>query len=90
MPFKGSIISELMAAGCMLLDPVTLTISDFEPHVVQPFVKGQIFCIKVRYGEGCLWIGTSVGLFRYKDGRMLNHYTSANSKLPGGMYMRFI
>lgn len=66
-----------------VLDPVTLTISDFEPRVAQPFVKGQIFCIKSD-AEGCLWIGTSVGLFRYKDGRMLNHYTSANSKLPEG------
>ena len=81
--FQGKYYIGTYGGGMYVLDPVTLTISDFEPHVVQPFVKGQIFCIKSDV-EGCLWIGTSVGLFRYKDGKMLKHYTSANSKLPEG------
>lgn len=81
--FQGKYYIGTYGGGMYVLDPVTLSISDFEPDVVQPFVKGQIFCIKSD-AEGCLWIGTSVGLFRYKDGRMLNHYTSANSKLPEG------
>ena len=81
--FQGKYYVGTYGGGMYVLDPVTLTISDFEPRVAQPFVKGQIFCIKSD-AEGCLWIGTSVGLFRYKDGRMLNHYTSANSKLPEG------
>ena len=34
----------------------------------QPFVKGHIFCIK-QDAEGNLWIGTSQGVYCYKDGR---------------------
>ena len=59
-----------------------MTISDFEPHVVQPFVKGRYSVLSPIWRV--LMDRTSVGLFRYKDGRMLNHYTSANSKLPEG------
>lgn len=69
--FQGKYYIGTYGGGMYVLDPVTLTISDFEPHVVQPFVKGQIFCIKSDV-EGCLWIGTSVGLFRYKDGKWIS------------------
>lgn len=81
--FQGKYYIGTYGGGMYVLDPATLSIRDFEPHVTQPFVKGQIFCIKSD-AEDCLWIGTSAGLFRYKDGKMLNHYTSANSKLPEG------
>ena len=81
--FQGKYYIGTYGGGMYVLNPATLSISDFEPRMVQPFVKGQIFCIKSDV-DGCLWIGTSVGLFRYKDGKMLNHYNSANSKLPEG------
>ena len=48
-----------------------------------PFSNGHIFCIK-QDREKNLWIGTSLGIFCYKDGRQIAHYTSANSKLPEG------
>lgn len=48
-----------------------------------PFSKGHIFCIK-QDNESNLWIGTSLGIFCYKNGRQIAHYTSANSKLPEG------
>ena len=31
-----------------------------------------------------MWIGTSMGLYCYKDGKRIKQYTSANSKLPEG------
>ena len=46
-------------------------------------MKGHVFCIKSD-NDGCLWIATSMGLYQYKDGEQLNHYTSSNSKLPEG------
>lgn len=81
--FQGKYYVGTYGGGMYVLDPATLSIRDFEPRVIQPFVKGQIFSIKSD-AEDCLWIGTSAGLFRYKDGKMLSHYTSANSKLPEG------
>lgn len=69
--------------GMYVLNPATLTLRDFEPDGGMPFSKGHIFCIK-QDREKNLWIGTSLGIFCYKDGRQIAHYTSANSKLPEG------
>ena len=69
--------------GMYVLNPATLTLRDFEPDGGMPFSRGHIFCIK-QDRENNLWIGTSLGIFCYKDGRQIAHYTSANSKLPEG------
>lgn len=69
--------------GMYVLNPATLAIRDFEPGGGMPFSKGHIFCIKQDH-EDRLWIGTSMGIFCYEDGRQVAHYTSANSKLPEG------
>ncbi|EKU89438.1 two-component regulator propeller domain-containing protein [Bacteroides oleiciplenus] len=69
--------------GMYIFDPADLSIHDFEPDEPQPFMRGQIFCIKSDY-KNQLWIGTSMGLYCYKDGEKIKHYTSANSKLPEG------
>lgn len=69
--------------GMYVFNPKTLTIRDFEPSGIMPFSKGHIFCIKQDH-ENNLWIGTSMGVFCYKDGKRIAHYTSANSKLPDG------
>lgn len=66
-----------------VFNPVTLTLRDFAPDGGMPFSKGHIFCIK-QDNESNLWIGTSLGIFCYKNGRQIAHYTSANSKLPEG------
>ena len=66
-----------------ILNPQTLMIRDFESDGKMPFSKGHIFCIKQDYDNN-LWIGTSMGIFCYKDGKRIAHYTSANSKLPDG------
>ena len=69
--------------GMYVFNPVTLTLRDFAPDEGMPFSKGHIFCIK-QDNESNLWIGTSLGIFCYKNGRQIAHYTSANSKLPEG------
>ena len=70
--------------GMYIFNPERLTIRDFAPDgEQQPFVKGHIFCIK-QDAEGNLWIGTSQGVYCYKDGRQVAHYTSSNSRLPEG------
>jgi len=81
-PFQGKYYIGTYGGGMYILDSSTLTIHDFEPSET-PFVKGHVFCIKSD-NDGCLWIATSMGLYQYKDGEQLNHYTSSNSKLPEG------
>ena len=81
-PFQGKYYIGTYGGGMYILDSSTLTIRDFEPSE-SPFVKGHVFCIKSD-NDGCLWIATSMGLYQYKDGEQLNHYTSSNSKLPEG------
>ena len=69
--------------GMYIFNPADLTIHDFEPNEPQPFMRGQIFSINAD-NKDQLWIGTSMGLYCYKDGKRIKQYTSANSKLPEG------
>lgn len=43
----------------------------------------MFFCIRSD-NENNLWIGTSVGVYCYRDGKQVAHYTASNSKLPEG------
>ena len=81
--YEGEYYVGTYGGGMYIFNPETLTIRDFEPDEPQPFVKGHIFCIK-QDAEQNLWIGTSQGVYCYKDGRRVAHYTSANSRLPEG------
>lgn len=69
--------------GMYIFNPQTMEVRDFETEDPHPFRVGHIFCLQYD-DEGTLWIGTSDGLFRYKDGHRIAHYTSANSQLPSG------
>lgn len=69
--------------GMYVLNPVTLTLRDFAPDLPIPFQKGHIFSI-TEDANGQLWIGTSAGVYCYKDGKQIAFYNSANSKLPEG------
>lgn len=80
---KGEYYVGTYGGGMYILNPETLTLRDFRPDEAQPFTKGHIFCIKLD-AEEKLWIGTSRGVYCYKDGREVAHFTSANSKLPEG------
>ena len=81
--YQGKYYIGTYGGGMYVLDPITLTISDFNNTDNLPFLKGQIFCIKSD-SEDNLWIGTSQGLYQYRNGERINHFTSANSKLPEG------
>ena len=81
--YQGEYYIGTYGGGMYILNPQTLMIRDFESDGKMPFSKGHIFCIKQDYDNN-LWIGTSMGIFCYKDGKRIAHYTSANSKLPDG------
>lgn len=68
--------------GMYVFNPQTMELRDFAPAQETPFVKGSVFCIQTD-PWGVLWIGTSDGVFRYKNGKLLNHFTTENSPLPG-------
>lgn len=81
--YQGKYYVGTYGGGMYIFDPSTLEINDFDNSDALPFLRGQIFCIKSD-PEGNLWIGTSQGLYQYKDGLRINHFTSVNSKLPEG------
>lgn len=67
---------------------------DPETGVVRDFVEGQksddpgsiVFCI-TKAPDGNLWMGTSDGIYCYRNGHMYEHYSKANSQLPGNNVM---
>lgn len=82
--YEGEYYVGTYGGGMYIFNSDKLTIRDFAPGgEPQPFMKGHIFCIKQDV-EGNLWIGTSQGVYCYKDGRQIAHYTSSNSRLPEG------
>ena len=69
--------------GMYVLDPRTLEVRDFNPADAYPFRNGHIFCIRPD-ADGCLWVGTSDGVYCFRDGKKVKVFTSADSKLPEG------
>ena len=82
--FEGKYYIGTYGGGIYILNPSTLTLSDFETADLKstPFLKGHVFCIKSD-DEGSLWMATSMGHYCYRDGKQIRHYTTENSKLPG-------
>lgn len=80
--FQEEIYIGTYEGGMYIFNPETLELRDFDTTRERPFLKGSVFCIK-EDSSGCLWIGTSDGVFRYKDGKLLTHFTQENSSLPG-------
>lgn len=82
--FEGKYYIGTYGGGMYVFTPSTLALADFEVADPQssPFWKGHVYCIKPD-GKGNLWIATSMGLYCYKDGRQIRHYTTGNSRLPG-------
>lgn len=79
--FEGKYWIGTYGGGMYLIDPESLDIDDFSEN--EPFQKGHVFCMAEDVTH-TLWIGTSMGVFCCKNGRVTAHYTSANSKLPEG------
>lgn len=66
-----------------VFDPRTLQLGGFFMDGKYPFRNGHIFCIRPDAND-CLWVGTSDGVFCFKDGKEIRHFTSADTKLPEG------
>lgn len=81
--FEGRYYIGTYGGGMYVLDPNTLELGDFNPGDAYPFRSGHVFCIRPD-SEGCLWVGTSDGVYRFKDGKKVSHFTSAGTKLPEG------
>lgn len=81
--YEGEYYVGTYGGGMYIFNPETLTLRDFEPGEPRPFLTGHIFCIK-QDREQNIWIGTSQGVYRYKDGKRVVHYTSSNTRLPEG------
>lgn len=47
--------------------------------------KDELFFSLTQGRDGSLWVGTTTGVFRYKDGRSLSHFEMTNSQLPDGI-----
>lgn len=82
-PYGGEYYVGTYGGGMYIFNPERMELRDFESTTVIPFVNGHIFCME-QDAHGELWIGTSAGLFRYRGGKRVAHYTSANSQLPEG------
>lgn len=81
--YQGEYYIGTYGGGMYILNPSTLTLHDFAPDETIPFQKGHVFCIE-EDADGMLWIGTSAGIYCYREGQLTAHYTSSNSKLPEG------
>lgn len=82
--FDGMFYAGTYGGGMYMLNPETLSISDFPESLNDgTFRNGHIFSIRPDY-EGNLWVGTSSGLYCFKDGKKVYHFTSSHSKIPDG------
>lgn len=79
--FEGKYLVGTFGGGMYVIDPETLQMTDFSD--MEPFQNGHIFCMEEDHTH-TLWIGTSMGVYCYKEGKITAHYTSTNSKLPAG------
>lgn len=69
--------------GMSILDVATMKISPFLGNGDVTFTNGHIFSI-ARQDDHNIWVGTNTGAYHFNDGKLVNHYTSGNSRLPKG------
>lgn len=80
--FDGKYYIGTYGGGMYVLDGATLELRDFE-IASEPFQHGHIFVLRPD-DRGNLWIGTSAGLYCYRNGKIVRHFKSDSSKLPEG------
>lgn len=82
--FNGLFYVGTYGGGMYVFNPTTLSISDFPKNINdETFLNGHIFSIRPDY-EGNLWVGTSTGLYCFKEGKQVYHFTSTHSKITEG------
>lgn len=80
--YRGKYYIGTYGGGMYVFDPDTLLLTDFD-NTRQPFYGESIFSIVVDDDDN-MWIGTSRGLFRFRNGQETACYNEANSQLPAG------
>ncbi|MCM1050919.1 MAG: helix-turn-helix domain-containing protein [Paenibacillus sp.] len=68
--------------GMYTFNPATLSISRFNP-VGPAFENTNVFVITPD-SNGDMWVGSSLGAYSFRDGKLKDSYTYANSRLPRG------
>lgn len=68
--------------GVYELDPVSGIIRDFIPGQKSDDPQSIVFCI-TKAPDGSIWMGTSAGIYCYRNGQLVAHYSKSNSQLPG-------
>ena len=81
--FEGNFYIGTYGGGMYVLNSHTLELEDFNLGDSYPFRSGHIFCIRPD-ADGCLWVGTSDGVYCFRNGKKIRHLTSAGTKLPDG------
>lgn len=68
--------------GMYTFNPSTMSIARFNP-VGPAFENTNVFVIALD-GNGDMWVGSSLGAYTFRDGKLKGSYTYANSRLPRG------
>lgn len=68
--------------GMYTFNPATMSIARFNP-VGPAFENTNVFVIALD-GNGDMWVGSSLGAYTFRDGKLKGSYTYANSRLPRG------
>ena len=67
--------------GIYIFNPANQSLIDFE--AAKKLSNDNIFIITTDK-QGTMWVGTSTGVYCYRDGIETAHYTDTNSRLPHG------
>lgn len=79
---NGKFYAGTFRGGVYELDPATGDIRDFVTGQLGTDPQSIVFCITPA-PDGSLWMGTSNGIYCYRNGKQTAHYAKANSQLPG-------
>lgn len=79
--YHGMYYIGTFSGGLSILDPKTLQLTGFK-SADPVFKNGNVFRVMADK-QNRLWLCTSNGLYCYQDSRLLYHYTTKNSRLPG-------
>lgn len=80
--YNGKYYIGTYGGGIYIFDPIDATLHDLKAiSSDEIFTKGQVFSLTEDH-DGNLWIGTLQGVYCYKNGKILYHFTSRNSQLP--------
>lgn len=81
--FEGKVYIGTYGGGMYVFDLHTKKIDGFKAERSGELLRSSVFCFSSDK-EGCLWIGSSTGLYCYKGNRLVRRFDHRNSPLPEG------